>query len=541
MRAVRALVTVVVCSAVTPDMCAAQSQLTRATVAGAWAGWLDVSGNFQPFTASFAPGDTPPGALTNLLTGASRPLGSLTLDGQRVRFALADPRFPVLSGTLDGNTITGTAEAAGGRTGTFRLIRTAALDAAEKRRYVGAYRFADGRFLLLDIGYPSGSEMLYAVDPQTGDVRALYAMSSTEFISGPALLIPEPTEQSLSFEISRDTIMAVVRRTPGRPPERAAHVEIRQEEVRIRSGDVMLAGTLLMPADDNRHPGLVFVPSAGDIPREQYWGFGYLLAARGFAVLAFDKRGTGASTGTWRDATFEELADDVVTGARFLQSRAEVDGRRVGFWGLSQGAWIAPLAAAKFPDAAFVITLSGGGLTPAQGELFDSEYAMRNAGLSEEDIRDGLAFQRSRDAFIRTGSGWDEYAAALQQAAGRRWWRLPFTDLNGPAKADDPFWASYRKFYFYDPAPTLRQLRAPLLAIFGELDTPDGVKANVAAMTAALENGKHADFTMHVFPNGRHNLMDLGGFPSTEYPRLRRFVPGLFETMTSWLERHTRP
>src|SRR4029453_666665 len=113
--------------------------------------------------------------------------------------------------------------------------------------------------------------------------------------------------------------------------------------------------------------------------REWYWGFGYLMAARGFAVLAFDKRGVGESTGEWRNATFEDLADDAVSGARFLQSRPDVDGRRIGFWGLSQGAWVAPLATVRFGSAAFVVTMSGGGVTPAQGELLDSEYAMRVA------------------------------------------------------------------------------------------------------------------------------------------------------------------
>ena len=207
--------------------------------------------------------------------------------------------------------------------------------------------------------------------------------------------------------------------------------------------------------------------------REWFWGFGYLMAAHGFAVLAFDKRGVGGSTGDWRSSTFEDLADDAVAGARFLQGRAEINGRRIGFWGLSQGAWIAPLAAVRFGDAAFVVTMSGGGLTPAQGELLDSDYAMRTARLSEPDIREGLAFQQARDKVIRDGSGWEEYAARLSTATSRPWWRLPGTDLSGPSAADDPFWANTRRFYFYDPIPTLRRLRTPLLAIFGELDTPE--------------------------------------------------------------------
>ena len=77
--------------------------------------------------------------------------------------------------------------------------------------------------------------------------------------------------------------------------------------------------------------------------------------------------------------------------------------------------------------------------------------------------------------------------------------------------------------------------------MFWELDSPDGVKANVVGIARALEVGKRADITIRVFPNGRHNLMDLAGFSPGEYPRLQRFVPELFETMASWMERRDTP
>jgi pimeloyl-ACP methyl ester carboxylesterase len=517
-----------------------QEQPTPVAIAGAWSGWMNVAGNYQPIRASFSPQQTPPGAVTNLMTGLSLPLRAVSVDGASVRVEWVDPRPPVLTGTIEPGSITGTAAASGGRSGTFRLLRTAALDEAALGRFVGAYRFADGRYLLVDMGYPPGSGMLYAIDPQTGQTRAMYPASSTEFNSGPALLVPEPTEQTLSFTMRGDRIVGVVRRYAGGAAERAARVELHLEEVRFRSGDVVLAGTLVLPSGRGPHPGLVFAHGGGATTREQYWGFGYLMAARGFAVLAFDKRGTGESTGQWRNATFENLADDVVAGARFLQSRSELDRRRIGYWGLSQGAWIAPLAAVRSGDAAFVITMSGGGLTPAQGELFDSEYEMRTAGLSERDVQDGLTFQRTKNEYLRTRFGWETYEALLKQATGRPWWRLPGTDLSGPATPDDAYWANNTSTYFYDPGPTLHRLRAPMLAILGELDSPEGVKANVVGIRTALENTKHPDFTIRVFPNGRHNLMDIGGFPPNEYPRLTRFVPGLFETMASWMERHAK-
>src|SRR6185503_10057769 len=91
-----------------------------------------------------------------------------------------------------------------------------------------------------------------------------------------------------------------------------------------------------------------------------------------------------------------------------------------------------------------------------------------------------------------------------------------------------------RRFYVYDPAPTLRALKAPLLTIFGDLDTPEGVKANVSAIKQILNQSGRSDYTVKVYPNGRHNLMEVPPDNPTEYVRLKRFPPGLFEMMVNW-------
>src|SRR5262245_65902625 len=119
------------------------------------------------------------------------------------------------------------------------------------------------------MGYPPGSGILYAIDAQSGQTRAMYPTSSTEFNVGPALLAPEPIEQTFSFTMNRDRIVGVMRRVAGGVAERAARVELRLEEVRFRSGDVTLAGTLVLPSGRGRHPGLVFAHGGGATLREQ--------------------------------------------------------------------------------------------------------------------------------------------------------------------------------------------------------------------------------------------------------------------------------
>jgi pimeloyl-ACP methyl ester carboxylesterase len=88
--------------------------------------------------------------------------------------------------------------------------------------------------------------------------------------------------------------------------------------------------------------------------------------------------------------------------------------------------------------------------------------------------------------------------------------------------------------------PTLQTLNAPLLAIFGELDTPEGVKANVRAIRQILDQAGRRDYTVKVYPNGSHNLMEVPPDNPNEHVRLKRFPPGFFETMVDWTTRQLR-
>jgi pimeloyl-ACP methyl ester carboxylesterase len=86
----------------------------------------------------------------------------------------------------------------------------------------------------------------------------------------------------------------------------------------------------------------------------------------------------------------------------------------------------------------------------------------------------------------------------------------------------------------------LRASKAPLLAIFGELDTPEGVKANVRAINQVMDQTGRRDYTVKVYPNGSHNLMEVPPDNPNEFDRLRRFPPGLFEMMVDWTTTQVR-
>jgi pimeloyl-ACP methyl ester carboxylesterase len=401
------------------------------------------------------------------------------------------------------------------------------------------YRFRNGDYIVID-RFPDTQDTLWVTDVKSGQARTIFPRSETEFTGGPALYVASPTRQTLTFRSDGVHVVDLdhkERPSSKKPGAFAARINIRQEEVTFKNGDVTLAGTLLTPTSKGKHPALVFVHGSGGRVREMYWGLGYLYAARGFVVLAYDKRGVGKSTGNWREASFHDIADDAVAAAKFLQARTDVAGNQIGFWGQSQGGWIAPLAASRFPEAAFAVALSGGGLSPAETELFDSEFELLKAGYTADEVKEALAFQKLKNEMIASPAGngkWEEYARAQAIAKNKKWFRHPGIDIYGPDRPDHPFWSFMRRSYLYDPAPTLRASKAPLLAIFGELDSPEGVKANVRAIRQIMDQAGRKDYIVKVYPNGSHNLMEVPPENPNEWVRLKRFPPGLFEWMVEW-------
>jgi pimeloyl-ACP methyl ester carboxylesterase len=257
----------------------------------------------------------------------------------------------------------------------------------------------------------------------------------------------------------------------------------------------------------------------------------------GYIVLTYDKRGVGKSSGVMDGVSFEELADDAVAGARMLQGRPDVDRGRIGFWGLSQGSWIAPLAAVRFGNAAFVLSASGGGLSPEQQELLDTEDTLRRAGFSASDIAEALVFQRTRNNYLRTGDDWVSYLALRRAARGRKWYGYGNTDAFGPLTREDPYWDRTRRFYFYDPATTLQRLACPALFVFGALDTPAGVQANVAALRSVT-----ARFDVRVVPGAGHNLFVGESDPNEALLKSSlRYARGYPKSLVDWAVKHSSP
>jgi dienelactone hydrolase len=316
----------------------------------------------------------------------------------------------------------------------------------------------------------------------------------------------------------------------------ARRVEIeRREDVRFSNGDVQLAGTLISPTTAGPHPAVILVHASGPEDREYLLPFARCLIRHGIAVLGYDKRGVGGSTGDWNKASFDDLAGDVVAAFGYLKTRSDIRRAHIGMLGWSQAGWVMPLAATRAKDLAFLISICGAGVSGYQTTIDQARNEMVANGMRPPMIDQIVELMRLQYDYLRTGQGWDQYVATRERIAARMGGNPPEAF---PATQDHPYLQFIRPLILYDPAPTIRQLQLPVLALFGELDNNIMAEKNRAAWEAALKAGGHRDYTLRILPKANHALLEAKVGNNAEMKSLQRFVPAYPAIVLDWLSKH---
>ena len=406
------------------------------------------------------------------------------------------------------------------------------------REYAGVYQWRANAFLYLQLWSEfSGRNQLVAFD-ESGEVRTLYPADRDRFSAGPGAAVPTPIESRIEFQRDTDgSVTAMTWRRNGGAIRTARRIEIEQhQDVAFSNGDIHLRGTLIRPLRGNKNPAIVLVHGSGAEDREYLLPFAHFLVRHGIALLGYDKRGTGESTGDWKTASFDDLAGDVVSAIEYLKKRSDIDGTQIGVLGLSQAGWVMPLAAIRTKDLAFLISVSGAGVSAAETTIDEARNEMTSARMRPDAIERVIGLMKLEYEYSRSGQGWAEYAAARDDLISR-FGKAPDTF---PAARADPYWETIRRLYLYDPAQTLRQLRVPTLAIFGELDDNIMAEKNRAAWETGLRVGGNRDYTLRILPAGDHLQLEAKIGSNAEMPALQRFVPAYFTTVENWRAKRIR-
>ena len=321
-----------------------------------------------------------------------------------------------------------------------------------------------------------------------------------------------------------------------------APLPYRTQPVRFANGEIPLHGTLFIPNGKGPHPGVVLLHGSGPQTRESYIRyFADQFARNGFAALIYDKRNTARKDiPLWQQGggTFADLADDATAAVRYLRARPDVaDPRRIGLWGLSQGAWIAPLAADRIEGIAFLVLVSGGGVTPARQELYDDEVKLRARGFSAAEIERAMSLLKLANAYTRSQSDadWNRFETELANARAEAWFPVldPFP-ITLPRES--PAWND--PDLDYDPVPLLQRLRVPVLIVLGEKDELTPVEQTARVTRTALRKARNTDYLVRRIPGANHGL--LVSRASGESWLDQRPASGWVDEMIAWASARAR-
>lgn len=310
-----------------------------------------------------------------------------------------------------------------------------------------------------------------------------------------------------------------------------------QEDVTYTNDKFIRAGTLTIPKGQGPFPAVLLLSGSGAQDRDSTL-FGHRsflviadhLTRAGIAVLRVDDRGVGGSNGDLAQSTLSDFAEDALAGVRFLVARDDIDGSRVGLIGHSEGGIVAPLAASRSSDVAFVVLLAGTGVPGADVMDLQMQLQLRLLGLDDDTIEAAAVENRKLHKLIAAGgtaAAITEQLASLKRAQGDPTAVQP-TDVAGMMT---PWMHS---FLTHDPRPVLAELEVPVLALNGELDFQVDPDQNLEAMRVALQGNDRA--TLLRFPKLNHLFQTAETGALAEYGQIEEtLAPMVLDLIRDWI------
>ncbi|HEY5810525.1 MAG TPA: alpha/beta hydrolase [Povalibacter sp.] len=408
--------------------------------------------------------------------------------------------------------------------------------------YAGAYRLSDGTEIVLTSA--QGNLRYRLLDGRTG---RLAPDSATQFHSVPGWSEREPPVVRAMFAGCSNPAMSFQWGTA--PPLSGARVTQPVIPIRFSNAGADLYGELHLPAQHRPRAVVVLQFGGGRDSAVATNYVQYLLPLRDIAVVIFDKRGTGKSTGNFT-IDFTTLADDVVAAVHRVRSMPEVANVPLGLMGESQGGWVVPLAATK-TSVDFVIVSYGLAVSLREENRLETLQGLQARGYSAAEQARALEVVAATDRIMISRfkeDGLDELRRLRQRYGSEKWYR----DLSAPtltgdytsalANASDEEIAAVKAFFDipydleYDPAPTLRQVTVPMLWILAGKDT-EAPSASTDVILRDLQQHA-APIDIAVFPDADHGMIEVEQIAGSQ-KELDRHSPGYFDLLIDWSTRRT--
>jgi uncharacterized protein len=342
-----------------------------------------------------------------------------------------------------------------------------------------------------------------------------------------------------------------------RPQEPKKPYPYDEEQVSYRNekDNIKLAGTLTVPRGGGKYPVVLLITGSGSQDRDEtiaghrpFLVLADHLTRNGIAVLRVDDRGIGGSDMGSLSVTSENFAEDVLAGVNFLKQRKQIDPRMIGLIGHSEGGMIAPMVAARSKDVSFIVLLAGLGQRGEDVIYAQTELIQKTQGTPAETTKHTIALARKINAIVKAETDGmrieqriNEEIAAYEATLGDSHKEL-FKPAASSVKSYLPIYKTpwYRFFITFDPAPVLKNVKVPVLALNGEHDLQVPAKENLDLIAAGLKAGGNVDVTVRSFPRLNHLFQTSQTGLLSEYGQIEETMsPEVLKTVSDWILHRT--
>lgn len=323
-----------------------------------------------------------------------------------------------------------------------------------------------------------------------------------------------------------------------------------------KKAGIILAGTLTLPKNEGVFPVVILISGSGPQNRDEellghkpFLVLSDHLTKNGIAVLRYDDRGTALSKGDFKTATSADFATDVESAITYLKTRKEINKKKIGLMGHSEGGLIAPMVASKSKDVAFIVMLAGTGIQGDQILLLQQRLIGKASGVSDEDLQKNELTNRKAFDIVNKSNSIEQLNIDLTNFIKQS--LLDNKNAEKPkGMSEDDFvklqvkqianpWMQY--FIKYNPAPTLEKVKCPVLAINGGKDLQVPTKENLEAIKKALAKGGNKKVTTKEFPNLNHLFQECKTGSPDEYATIEQtFSPIALTEILKWIQLQTR-
>ncbi|GAA3952813.1 alpha/beta fold hydrolase [Hymenobacter algoricola] len=356
---------------------------------------------------------------------------------------------------------------------------------------------------------------------------------------------------SLPLSLQRGPAPAVaVAPIPTRPQTPKAPFPYRSEEVSVRNAadQLTLAGTLTLPQGKGPFAAVVLVTGSGPQDRNETV-FGHqpflvladYLTRRGIAVLRYDDRGVGQSERGAGGATTENFTRDAQAAMQYLRTRPDIQPKRVGLIGHSEGGLIGWMAAAQPNPPAFLVSLAGTGVSGAELLLRQQTDLGRAGGVDTTQLGLSQRLNSRLYAALRQNPALTAAQLAPQLEAIVQQ-TIPGTPATASQSTTTQLLSPWMRYIItYDPQQALRQVHCPVLALNGSKDLQVAAEVNLPAIEKGLRAAGNRDVTTRTLPGLNHLFQTATTGSVAEYATLEEtFAPVALQTLGDWLVQHTK-